>query len=228
MQRNTRQSRPQLVCVLADNSGSMAGPKAEAATRGVREMLLQCQTTGPRGPEKSYFRFVLIRFDDQAELVCNYKPVREIDPKSIEIRGDGGMTNIRHALELAYDGLERYFREVVLPHAERSMHPVPLVLLFSDGHHNAGGNPEEVAQQIKDLNIDGDAVIIACAGVDTDGSDQPDERLLKAIASPECYVRVRNTRMLSDFLARAGSCAFSRAQEVAGVMKGLEYHPKFD
>ena len=81
---------------------------------------------------------------------------------------------------------------------------MPLVLLFSDGHHNAGGNPEEVAQRIKSLNIDGDPVIIACAGVDTDGSDQPDERLLQAIASPECYVRVRNTRMLSDFSCRGG------------------------
>ena len=221
MQRTTRQSRPQLICVLADNSGSMAGAKAEAATRGIREMLLQCQTSGPRGPKKSYFSFVLISFDDQAKIVCNVIPVRQIDPKSIEIRGDGGMTNIRHALELAYEGLDRYFRQVVDPHPERNEHPVPLVLLFSDGHHNAEGDPEEVAQRIKSLNIDGCPVIIACAGVATDGSDQPDERLLQAIASPECYRRVRDTRMLSAFLAEAGSCAYSKVEEVAGVMRGL-------
>ena len=221
MKRTTRQSRPQLICVLADNSGSMAGPKAEAATRGIREMLLQCQTSGPRGPKKSYFKFVLIPFDDQAKIVCNVIPVRQIDPKSIEIRGDGGMTNIRHALELAYEGLDRYFREVVDPHPERREHPVPLVLLFSDGHHNAGGDPEEVAQRIKSLNIDGDPVIIACAGVAIDGSDQPDERLLRAIASPECYVQVRNTRLLSAFLAELGSRGFSTAQEVAGGIRGL-------
>ena len=201
MKRTTRQSRPQLICVLADNSGSMAGPKAEAATKGVREMLLQCQTTGPRGPDKSYFTFVLIRFDDEAEIVCNMKPVRHIDPKGIEIRGNGGLTNTQHALELAYDGLARYFREVVDQHSERKQHPVPLVLLFADGHHNAGGDPEDVAQKIKSLNIDGDPVIIACAGVATEGSDQPDERLLQAIASPECYVEARDTRLLSAFLA---------------------------
>jgi hypothetical protein len=34
MPRIARQTRPQLVCVLADNSGSMAGEKAQAATRG--------------------------------------------------------------------------------------------------------------------------------------------------------------------------------------------------
>jgi len=98
---------------------------------------------------------------------------------------------------------------------------VPLVLLFSDGHHNAGGRPEEVAQRIKALNIDGDPVIIACAGVATDESDQPDERLLQEIASPECYVRVRDTRLLSAFLAESGSCGYSTAQEVAGVIRGL-------
>jgi hypothetical protein len=203
----------------------MAGPKAEAATKGIREMLLRCQTTGPRGVDKSYFQFVLIRFDDQAEIVCNMEPVRHIDPESIEIRGDGGMTNIRHALELAYDGLDRYFREIVDQHPERNEHPVPLVLLFSDGHHNAGGYPEEVAQRIKGLNIDGDPVIIACAGVATDGSDQPDERLLQAIASPECYVQVRDTRLLKAFLANVASWGYSTVQEVARGMRGLlEYH----
>ena len=226
MQRTARQSRPQLICVLADNSGSMAGPKAEAATKGIREMLLRCQTTGPRGPEKSYFQFVLIRFDDQAEIVCNVKPVREIDPKSIEIRGDGGMTNIRHALELAYDGLDRYFRAKVDQHPERNEHPLPLVLLFSDGHHNAGGYPEEVAQRIKGLNIDGDPVIIACAGVATDGSDQPDERLLQAIASQGCYKQVRDTRLLTAFLANVGSWGYSTVEEVARGMSGLIEHDR--
>ena len=48
MQRKAKQNRPQVVCVLADNSGSMSGPKARAATDGIREMLLRCQTTGPQ------------------------------------------------------------------------------------------------------------------------------------------------------------------------------------
>ena len=55
MQRKARQTRPQVVCVLADNSGSMSGPKARAATDGIREMLLRCQTTGPRGAGQVVF-----------------------------------------------------------------------------------------------------------------------------------------------------------------------------
>ena len=48
--RQARQSRPQLVVVLADNSGSMAGDKAQAATQGIREMLMECQIARAVGP----------------------------------------------------------------------------------------------------------------------------------------------------------------------------------
>ena len=222
MQRKAKQNRPQVVCVLADNSGSMSGPKARAATDGIREMLLRCQTTGPSGADRSYFRVVLIRFGSTAEVDsrCNMTPVREIDADTIEVRGDGGGTNITAALELAYGGLERYMREVVEPHEERAQHPLPLVLLFSDGH-NGYGNPEPVADQIKRLNVDGAPITIACAGVSTDDSDTPDEELLRRIASQECYVHIDNVRMLSSFLAEVGSSGASSPQEVAQVIHRL-------
>jgi uncharacterized protein YegL len=223
MGRNARQSRQQAVCVLADNSGSMAGPKAQAATDGIREMLLDCQSRGPRGPKRSYFKLVLIRFGSNAEVDsgCNMTPVREIDPDSIEIRGDGGGTNITAALELAYGGLERYIRHVVEPHSERAEHPVPLVLLFSDGH-NGYGKPEPIAEQIKRLNIDGDPITIACAGVSTDDSDHPDEELLRRIASPECYVHVDSVQLLRAFIAEVGSSAVSTTGEVARIIHRLQ------
>ena len=222
MARNARQSRPQLICVLADNSGSMAGRKAEAATAGIREMLLRCQTTGPRGPDRSYYRLVLIRFGTTAEIDrrCNMTPVRQIDADSIELRGDGGGTNIAEGLELAYSGLRKYMEDVVEPHKERSEHPLPLVLLFSDGQ-NGYGQPEPIARKIKELNIDGEPVIIACAGVSTDNSDRPDEALLRSIASPECYVHIENVRALSAFLAEVGSSGVSSVREVAQIIRRL-------
>ena len=220
MPRTARQSRPQLICVLADNSGSMFGPKAKAATDGIREMLMRCQSQGPRGPERSYFRFVLIQFGTRAEVDprCNMTPVRQIDPETIEVRGSGGGTNITEALELAYSGLQKYMREVVEPHSQRSEHPLPLVLLFSDGQ-NGHGDPVPMAQKIKALNIDGEAVVIACAGVATDNSDQPDENLLRAIASPECYLRIAHAEMLSAFLAEVGSSGVSTAHGIGGLMR---------
>ena len=148
-------------------------------------------------------------------------PVREIDADTIEVRGDGGGTNITAALELAYGGLERYMREVVEPHEERAQHPLPLVLLFSDGH-NGYGNPEPVADQIKRLNVAATRITIACAGVSTDDSDTPDEELLRKIASQECYAHIDNVRMLSNFLAEVGSSGASSPQEVAQVIHRLQ------
>ena len=113
MQRTARSSRPQLVCVLADNSGSMRGPKAHAATEGIRELLLECQTRGPRGRDRSYFRFVMIRFGNEAELVVNCEPVRDIDPDAIHVaavtvaRADLVLSwNFRHIVN--YDRIHKY------------------------------------------------------------------------------------------------------------------------
>jgi uncharacterized protein YegL len=146
MPRQAKQSRPQLVCVLADNSGSMSGEKAQAATDGIREMIMECQSRGPAGPDRSYFKLLLIRFDSDAavEPQCDLAPVRKIDPDQIEIPGDGGQTNITAALQLALDRLRPYLQSLH-DHPERAEHPVPLVILFSDGDHNVGAGPQPVA-----------------------------------------------------------------------------------
>src|SRR5208283_4940130 len=95
-------------------------------------------------------------------------------------------------------------------HPERGEHPLPLVLLFSDGEHNVGSGPQAVAAEIKSLNLDGEPVVIAVAGVSV-GSEHPDEKTLRAIASPECYVDIDNTQLLAAFIASVGSSGASRA-----------------
>ena len=69
--------------------------------------------------------------------------------------------------------------------------------------------------------MDGEPITIACAGVSTDDSDTPDENLLRAIASPECYLHIEEARMLSIFLAEVGSSVASSAAEVAQIMRRL-------
>ena len=174
MVRVARQSRPQLVCVLADNSGSMAGEKAQAATQGIREMLMECQSRGPEGPDRSYFKLLLIRFDHEAvvDLLCSMTPVRKIDPDRVSIDGRGGQTDITAALELTLLRLKPYM-QALQQHPERAEHPLPLVLLFSDGEHNVGSGPRPVAEEIKRLNLDGEPVVIAVAGVSV-GNEHPD------------------------------------------------------
>lgn len=224
MNRKARQTRPQLVCVLADNSGSMYGPKAKAATAGIQEMLMHCQSTGPRGADRSYFRFVLIRFGSVAEIdrPSHMQPVRAIDPDSVDIEGTGGGTNMVQALEIACSGLTDYVNRELVNHPERAEHPLPLVLLYSDGFNNAPGDPVAAADRIKALTLDGAGITIACAGVATEPDDQPDEKLLRRIASPDCYVHVQDSRMLSSFLAEVGSSGASSPAEVAAVIRRIE------
>jgi uncharacterized protein YegL len=221
MTRQARQSRPQLVCVVADNSGSMAGEKAQAATQGIREMLMECQSRGPEGPDRSYFKFLLVRFDHEAVIdpLCDMAPVRRIDPERVSIDGRGGQTDITAALELTAMRLKPYM-QALQQHPERAEHPLPLVLLFSDGGHNVGSGPQPVAAALKGLNLDGEPVVIAVAGVSV-GSDQPDERTLRDIASPECYVHITNAPALAAFISSVGSSGVSRVIDVARVIKQI-------
>jgi uncharacterized protein YegL len=222
MARQAKQSRPQLVCVLADNSGSMARQKAQAATEGIREMIMECQSRGPGGPDRSYFKLLLIRFGDEAVIdpLCDMTPIRMIDPDLIEIDGRGGETDITGALELAWIRLNLYMQGLQR-HPERAEHPLPLLLLFSDGGHNLGSGPQPVAAEIKRLNLDGEPVVIAVAGVSV-GNAQPDEQTLREIASPDCYVHITNAAALTTFISSVGSSGVSRARDVAAVIRQIQ------
>jgi hypothetical protein len=199
----------------------MNGAKAAAATQGIREMLLRCQTTGPRGADRSYFRFVLITFDEHARIYdgCNARPVREINPDGIVIRGDGGFTNIAEALELACSGISR-FLDCIADHPERAEYPLPLVLLFSDGLNNQG-DPLVPARRLKQLNLEGVPITIAAAGISNPDDADHDEALLREIASKDCYVHVDDVQVLSRFLAEVGSSGASAPREAAAVIDRL-------
>lgn len=221
MVRQARQTRPQLVCILADNSKSMANAKARAATQGIREMIMECQARGPAGPERSYFELLLIRFDEDASIDrrCDMIPVRKIDPDKIVLEGSGSLTNITDALKLALKRLRPYM-EKLEKHPERREHPLPLVLLFSDGVHNVGDPPQPVAEEIKALNLDGEGVTIATAGVSV-GEKKLDEEMLKEIASPNCYLHITKAQALTEFICSVGSSAAPSAREVASIIQRL-------
>jgi hypothetical protein len=201
----------------------MAGEKAQAATAGIREMIMECQSRGPAGPDRSYFKLLLVRFDSDAAVdpQGDLTPVRKIDPDQIEIRGDGGQTNITAALQTTLDRLRPYLQSLQ-EHPERAEHPVPLVLVFSDGGHNVGAGPQPVAEQIKQLSLDGDPVVIATAGVSV-GGGQLDENTLRAIASsPECYIHIANAQDLSRFISSVGSSGVSSPKDIAFVIKTVQ------
>lgn len=219
MPRQARGTRPQLVCILADDSRSMAGAKAQAATLGIRDMIMECQSRGPSGPERSYFKLLLIRFDEDAAVDprCDMTPIRKIDPERVSLEGRGHMTNITDALELTLKRLRPYMKKLQ-KHPERADHPLPLVLLFSDGVHNVGPPPQPVAEAIKSLELDGEGVTIATAAVSV-GDRRLDETTLKEIASPGCHVHITRSQALTDFISTVGSSAASHARDIARIIE---------
>ena len=81
-----------------------------------------------------------------------------------------------------------------------------------------------MADEIKCLNLDGDPVVIAVAGVSV-GKARPDEKTLRQIASPDCYVHITNAQALAAFISSVGSSGVSRAREVANVIKHIQDEP---
>ena len=203
----------------------MSGEKARAATQGIQEMVMECQSRGPAGPDRSYFKILLIQFSGSAAVDpnCDMTPARKIDPDLLKISGDGiDGTNITAAFQLALDRLRPYMASLQ-EHPERTDHPLPLVILFSDGEHNVSRvpPPSSVADQIKKLSLDGESIVITAAGVSM-GNDQPDEKTLRNVASPECYVHISNAQVLSKFISSVGSSGASRAKDVAAVIKTVQ------
>ena len=197
----------------------MGGEKARAATEGVQEMLMECQSRGPGGKDRSYFRFTYIEFDELATLIENDVPVRHIDPDTICLIGDGGRTNITRCLELVLSDLQRKKNEIE-SHPERAEHPIPLVILFSDGCHNEGPEPGPVAQRIKSLRIDGAPISLVVAAVDV-GEYRPDEVLLSELASDGFYILIQNVEALTNFLSSVGSSGASSPEEIRRIIENL-------
>jgi len=219
-ERVARSGQPQLIVVLADTSLSMAGPRIKAAVDGIREMILDCQTRGPRGPGKSYFKVLLIRFDETASVIPGYEmvPVRDIDPDALQLEAKGRATNFQAALNLAERHLRDYLA-LLADHPDIETFPVPLVLLFSDGDSNRG-DPLAAAGSLKKLRMGSDPVVLLCAGITEGGSSVNEDLLRKTASLPECYQRISDLETLKEWLVKVGSSGKSSAADLAALIRG--------
>jgi hypothetical protein len=209
----------------------MAGRKAELTANAIRNLILRFQTTGPRGVDRSYYRLVLITWAAEPEVHpgCNVTPVRHFDSANVVLRGDGGPSNMARALEFAREGLSRYVSEVLEPHTERSSHPLPAVILFSDGL-NETSDPVPVAKQIRELGVDEDTVSLAAVGVSAEDSEPANEDLLRSLVCPEHYLPISESNRLyrgfgDDLLATMGPTKreyrLASRDEIAAVLRRM-------
>ena len=183
-------ANPMHIVLLADNSGSMAGPPAAQITEGVQNWIyeLQMKTRGTR----PYFSFSLVLFGSSSEIVADAVGINDVDPAAIVIDGQGGTTNLTLALVDAAGLVQR--------HAQ-AHHCPPFVFLYTDGNPDDVNAALAAADRLKRTPLPCGAARLVTLGFGTVN----DQLLQRLATSPEFYKRVSNSEELSRLLPAIGT-----------------------
>jgi uncharacterized protein YegL len=178
----------QEVLLLRDASGSMEG--AKAAEAGQASVALMEELSNPCN--KGGFKAAVIDFGTDARLVHDLSPATQLAGGVQPLVADGASTNMTAALQMALEMLQRC--ELGAELESRRLRPVVIVL--TDGRHNAGGSPLAVGGQVKAI---ADVITVAFG-------EDADEGLLKSLAtSIEHFCRCTDGKELRRFLAAVGA-----------------------
>jgi uncharacterized protein YegL len=178
----------QFVALARDASPSMAGHKADDATRACAELVEELD----KPENKDGFTVAVVDFADRADVANPTARAADLNGRIAPIdTGMGSGTNIADALRVCRRLVDQSQRN-----ADRGRLQLrPVVLLFSDGQPNVGGDPRAAADDLKKV---ADVVTVAF------GTDA-DEQMLRAMAtSSQHFYRCRNGRELRAFLASVG------------------------
>jgi len=181
--RTTRQ----VVILVRDKSGSMEDEnKAEQATKATQELVRELA----RPVNKDGFYVAVVDFSEKANIVHSLRKATELDGGIKPIYPFLG-TNITDGLAKALNFLEDSQKGT----EEGVNYLRPVLLLFTDGIHNVGIEPNGIADDIKEI---ADLVTVAY------GKDA-DVKLLKYLASTsQHFYKCRNGKELRQFLASVG------------------------
>lgn len=199
------QSRLQLAAIVLDSSGSMAiGAKIDDANAAA--VALNTELADPKN--RGGFHAALIAYGDHAVVQMPAKRAVDVRPDelAVQVGTVGTGTNLTAGLELALDLIERSLKD-------GRQWARPVVVLMTDGHHNASGSsPESVAGKIK---AKGDLVAVAF------GADADMALLRKLATSSKLAVRCSNGAELRKFFATVGatmSVARQTGQSAAALL----------
>ena len=184
--RNVKQD----VVLVRDKSGSMSGQKARDAS--VASLDLVAELAEPTN--KDGFNVAVVDFSSGSKVIHNLEKATVLNGNVSPLSAGlfGGSTNITAGLEDAVSILEKAETQS----AEGVSHLRPVVIVFTDGCHNEGPNPHDVANRLKSI---ADLVTVAF------GSDA-DEVLMNSLATtPQHFYRCSTGRELRSFLAAVGA-----------------------
>lgn len=179
----------QLAVVVGDGSPSMAGKKAADAQDAIRQLVQELAAPS----NKDAFDVAICQFDgDRADVLLPIKRASDVvaDLTSLKLCSGRGGTNITCGLEEA--------ERILAQRQNTELREVdPCVLVFSDGHHNTGDNPEPVADRLKGNKV---TVVTIAYG------DDADEDLLRRLASsPQHCFQCKDGKDLRAFFAAVGA-----------------------
>jgi uncharacterized protein YegL len=188
---------PQVVTLIVDDSGSMAGQKAKDVTDAMENMVIamQAQNQGSGG-----FRFLLniAKFGSSTIPLAEAARPETVSLKQLVFTGDSGGTEMSSALTWASQALQNALAECQkIATYSQGGSPNPLVVFFSDGE-NTGGDVGASADALKAIPFAGGSVDVVAVGV---GMSQNAFPIMERIASrPDLAVNIKESE-LGEFIA---------------------------
>ena len=182
--RNVKQN----VVFVRDKSGSMDGQKAKDASAASLDLVTELAEP----VNKDGFYVGVVDFGRGSTIVHNLDKATTLNGRVSSLFANDGSTNITAGLEDALSVLEKAEQ-----HNQEGVSLLrPVVIVFTDGCHNEGPHPQNVANRLKGV---ADLVTVAF------GSDA-DEILMRSLAtSPQHFYCCSTGRELRSFLAAVGA-----------------------
>ncbi len=197
-------SQQQCACVVLDVSSSMSGAKITEANAAVAALVTELADPKNRGA----FSITTVIYAEQAKVHLALKRVAEVRPEELAAKvGEmGAWTNITAGLTTGLEVIEKSL-------AEKGTWARPVVVLLTDGQHNRGPAPENIAGTIK-----GKADLLAVAF----GADADLAMLERLATSPQHALRCGNGAELRKFFQMVGrtmsQAARTGGQSVAALL----------
>ncbi len=183
----------QWLCLVLDSSISMIGEKTRLLNDAVRVLLEELASVA----NKDGFHFCGISYDEKANIIVNSTSVKNYvnAGNSLIVNSkNGNGTNIKGALELAKQQLDSFQNSMK---NDKTHFLKPVIFLLSDGIYNVGGDPLQVANELKKT------ATVVTIGFGHDAA----EDLLLNIATTKQHYRFCNEKGsdLREFLATVGA-----------------------
>lgn len=181
--RNVKQN----VVLVRDKSGSMSGQKAKDAFEASLDLVASLSEP----INKDGFNVAVVDFSSSSKIVHNLEKATTLNGKVASLSVED-CTNITAGLEDALSILEKAEKQ----NQEGVAYLRPVVIVFTDGCHNEGPDPHNVANRLKGI---ADLVTVGF------GADSDDDLMRSLASTPQHFFRCSTGRELRTFLAAVGA-----------------------